>query len=260
MRAVVHDRHPVAELVGLLHVVRGQQDRLALVVQLAEDLPQARRLCGSRPAVGSSRNRIAGRCRIARATISRWAMPPESAHHRRLGPVGQAEPLEQLVGRRREPPWPPCRSSGRGSRGSPTTVSARSRVLVCGTTPISCLASAGCLTTSTPPTTPPGGGMTRVVSIPRGRLARAVGAEQPEDLPAKHRQVELVDGGAVQLTRIHLGQISSTDDGANAAVGVIRRRLVTIAGRRSRPVHSLQRGDNHRRGGVLLQDSCSPNP
>ena len=38
--AVVHDREPVAELVGLLHVVRGEQDRLALVVQLAEDLPQ----------------------------------------------------------------------------------------------------------------------------------------------------------------------------------------------------------------------------
>ena len=28
--AVVHDRDPVAELVGLLHVVGGQQDRLAL--------------------------------------------------------------------------------------------------------------------------------------------------------------------------------------------------------------------------------------
>ena len=28
--AVVHDRHPVAELVGLLHVVGGEQDRLAV--------------------------------------------------------------------------------------------------------------------------------------------------------------------------------------------------------------------------------------
>ena len=37
------------------------------------------RLCGSRPAVGSSRNRICGRCMIARATISRWAMPPDRA-------------------------------------------------------------------------------------------------------------------------------------------------------------------------------------
>ena len=37
------------------------------------------RLCGSRPAVGSSRKRMAGLWRIARATISRCAMPPESA-------------------------------------------------------------------------------------------------------------------------------------------------------------------------------------
>ncbi len=38
--AVVHDRHPPAQLVGLLHVVRREQDRLALGVELAEDLPQ----------------------------------------------------------------------------------------------------------------------------------------------------------------------------------------------------------------------------
>ncbi len=38
--AVVHDRHTVAELVRLLHVVGREQDRLALLVQLAEELPQ----------------------------------------------------------------------------------------------------------------------------------------------------------------------------------------------------------------------------
>ena len=37
---VIHDGHAVAELVGLLHVVSGQQDRLAVVVEIAEDLPQ----------------------------------------------------------------------------------------------------------------------------------------------------------------------------------------------------------------------------
>ena len=37
---MVDDRDPVAELVGLLHVVRGEEDRLALGVELAEDLPQ----------------------------------------------------------------------------------------------------------------------------------------------------------------------------------------------------------------------------
>ena len=38
--AVVDDREPVAELVGLFHVVRGEEDGLAVAVQLAEDLPQ----------------------------------------------------------------------------------------------------------------------------------------------------------------------------------------------------------------------------
>ena len=37
---VVDDRQPVAELVGLLHVVGGEEDRLALAVELAEHLPQ----------------------------------------------------------------------------------------------------------------------------------------------------------------------------------------------------------------------------
>ena len=38
--AVVDDRQAVAELVGLLHVVRGEEDGLAVVVELLEDLPQ----------------------------------------------------------------------------------------------------------------------------------------------------------------------------------------------------------------------------
>ena len=38
--AVVHDGHPFAQPVRFLHVVRGQQDRLAVPVQLAEQVPQ----------------------------------------------------------------------------------------------------------------------------------------------------------------------------------------------------------------------------
>ena len=38
--AVVDDGQPVAELVGLLHVVGREEDRLAVDVELAEDLPQ----------------------------------------------------------------------------------------------------------------------------------------------------------------------------------------------------------------------------
>jgi len=39
----------------------------------------AMRLWGSMPAVGSSRKSTDGRCMTARATMSRWAMPPDSA-------------------------------------------------------------------------------------------------------------------------------------------------------------------------------------
>ena len=38
--AVVDDRDPLAELVGLLHVVRGQQDGLAVGVELLDELVQ----------------------------------------------------------------------------------------------------------------------------------------------------------------------------------------------------------------------------
>ena len=59
--AVVDDRQALAELVRFLHVVRRQQHRLPGCVELLDDLVQsARRLCGSSPEVGSSRNRIAG--------------------------------------------------------------------------------------------------------------------------------------------------------------------------------------------------------
>ena len=46
--AVVHDRDAVAELVGLLHVVRREQDRLPLVVELGRGCPTARAGSGGR--------------------------------------------------------------------------------------------------------------------------------------------------------------------------------------------------------------------
>ena len=96
---VVDDGEPVAELVGLLHVVRGEEDGLALAVQLAEDLPQ--REAALRVEAGGGlveEERSPGRCMIARATIRRCAMPPESAATGSFAALGQAELLEQPVG------------------------------------------------------------------------------------------------------------------------------------------------------------------
>ncbi len=38
--AVIHDRQALAQMIGLLHVMRGEHDRLPLGVDLADDLPQ----------------------------------------------------------------------------------------------------------------------------------------------------------------------------------------------------------------------------
>ena len=43
---------------------------------------------------------------IARATISRWAMPPDSAITGAVGPLGEPELLEQPVGLAPAPSWP----------------------------------------------------------------------------------------------------------------------------------------------------------
>ena len=60
--AFVHDRDPVAEPLGLVEVVGGEQDRhVAAVAQAGDQRRAARaRMRGSRPTVGSSRNSTCG--------------------------------------------------------------------------------------------------------------------------------------------------------------------------------------------------------
>ena len=94
---MVHDRDPLAELVGLLHVVRGEQDRLAVPVQLAEHVPQRE------PAL-----RVEAGGRLVEEQHGR-AVEDRPCHHqplrhpagqgvdRGLGPFGQLELLEQVV-------------------------------------------------------------------------------------------------------------------------------------------------------------------
>jgi hypothetical protein len=76
----VHDRDPVAELVRFLHVVGCQQDRLALLIELAKHLPQRQAALRIQTSGRFSRNRAAGRWKIARATMSLCAIPPKSAN------------------------------------------------------------------------------------------------------------------------------------------------------------------------------------
>ena len=196
--AVVHDRHPVAELVGLLHVVRGEEDRLAAAWSSPRISHRAMRLWGSRPAVGSSRNRMRGRCMIARATISRWAMPPDSAMTSalarsarrncsssrsaaspgRLGAHPEVAAVEVEVLPDRQRPVERVRLGHDaddllGQRGVGAPRRRRRRAPARGGHD-------------------PGG-----EHADGGGLAGAVGAEEPEDLTAPHREVEAVDGDDV---------------------------------------------------------------
>ena len=77
--AVVHDRHAIAQPLGLVHVVRGEQDGAAASRGSRRRRSQSwRRDCGSSPVVGSSRNSSSGSPTSAQATASRCFCPPES--------------------------------------------------------------------------------------------------------------------------------------------------------------------------------------
>ena len=77
-RPAADQRDLLAQLLGLLEVVRGEEDRGALGVELPDVAPQLRRSSKSTPAVGSSRITSRGRCMSARASSSLRRWPPES--------------------------------------------------------------------------------------------------------------------------------------------------------------------------------------
>ncbi len=96
--AVVHDRDAIAELVGLLHVVGGEQDRLTLAVELAEDLPQREATLRIEAGGGLVEEQHGG-------TVEDRARHHQPLRHtagervdRGLGPFGEVQLLEQLVG------------------------------------------------------------------------------------------------------------------------------------------------------------------
>ena len=60
-RALVDDHEPIAELLGLVHVVGGEQQRGALLLEAEQPVPEDMcRACGSRPVVGSSSSSTRG--------------------------------------------------------------------------------------------------------------------------------------------------------------------------------------------------------
>ena len=88
---VVDDRQAVGERVGLLEVVGRQEDVVPRSRRPRISSHMRARACGSRPVVGSSRNRTAGRWTMPSPTSSRRRMPPEYVP---VAPVGGGFELE----------------------------------------------------------------------------------------------------------------------------------------------------------------------
>ena len=95
--AVIHDRDAIAELLRLLHVVRGEQDRLAVAVELAEYVPQreaALRIEPRRRLVEEQNRRpVEDRARDHQPLRH----PAGERVHRHLAPISQLELVKQLV-------------------------------------------------------------------------------------------------------------------------------------------------------------------
>jgi len=76
---VVHDGDAITELIGLFHVVRRQHDGLARVVQTRSKIPERETTLRVQAGRRFVHEEHGGLWKIARATIRRWAMPPERA-------------------------------------------------------------------------------------------------------------------------------------------------------------------------------------
>ena len=75
--ALVQDRDPVGELLGLVEVLRGEQDGRTVPASSFTVFHTSMRACGSRPVVGSSRKSTGGSPMRLIAMSSRRRMPPE---------------------------------------------------------------------------------------------------------------------------------------------------------------------------------------
>ena len=104
--AVVDDGEAVAELVGLFHVVGGEQDGLAVAVQLAEDLPQGDAALGIEAGGGLVEEQDRRVVHHGPGHHEALGHAARQGQHRGLGPLAQAELLEQAVGLGPGLAWP----------------------------------------------------------------------------------------------------------------------------------------------------------
>ncbi len=225
---MVHDGHPLAEPVRLFHVVRGQHDRLAVAVQFAEQVPQ-----------GEPALRVEPRGRLVEEQHRRAVEDRPGDHqplrhpagqrvHRGLGPLGQLELFEQLVG-----------DLPRLLRAHAEQPAVEVQVLPDGELPVQCVllrndaAQLLCQRRMgghiDPAEERPSRGRdhARGEHPGGGRLPGTVGPEQAEDLTGLDVEVELVDRGEVRF-RIDLGQVLGMDDRVPLAIRSLAVRSLAV--------------------------------
>ena len=193
--AVVDDRDPLAQLVGLLHVVRREQRRLPGAVEVLEDPPEVDPRLGvdaggrlveeEHPRLVHER---AGHHQPLRETA-------REVEDHRVGALGERELLEQLVGSR----------PGAGARDAeeaavvvevlPDGERAVERVRLRDDADLALhVGGVAADVEAGDERAPAGRDDGRREHPDRRRLARAVRAEQAEELAAPHLEVEPVDG------------------------------------------------------------------
>ena len=168
------------------------------------------RLCGSSPAVGSSRKRIDGLCITARATMSRWAMPPDRASTgalarslRRNCSSSWSERGPGLLGRHAEEAAVEVEVVPHRQRAVERVRLGHHADEALGQRRVGHHVDAA-------DEGPPAGGDHPGGEHAGGRgLAGAVRAEQAEDLAPAHREVERVD--RLDVARVDLGELLGAD-------------------------------------------------
>ena len=208
--AVVDDGQPVAELVGLLHVVRGEEDGLAVVVELLEDLPQGDAALGVEAGGGLVEEEDRGPVHHRPGDHQALGHAAGEGEHRGLRPLLEAELLEQ-----------PVALAAGDLRRHAEEAAVEVEVLPDGEGPVEGVAlghdadellgrgRVGDHVDAADEGTAAGGEHPGGEHAGGGALAGAVGAEEPEDLTLEHLEVEAVD--RLHPARVDLGEALGAD-------------------------------------------------
>jgi hypothetical protein len=208
---VIHDRHPLAQLVGLLHVMGGEQDRLPVAIELAEDLPQREPALRVEARGGLVQEQHRGTVEDRARHHQTLSHPSRERVHRRAGPLRELELLEQLVRDAIGLVRAHAEQAPMEVQVLPDRELAVERVLL-GDRADQLLHECRVRdhVHAADPRLPRSGDHARGEHPRGGGLARAVGAQQPEYLTRVHSQVETVHRGDVGAV-VDLGQPRRAD-------------------------------------------------